>query len=176
MSRLLFDAFEVAGIGVNVAGSASPQVSAASVRASNRVTVGGSATPQVSAAGLAVSGASLAAHADAPAVRLFAAFGNSQLRAPAKDPAEQLDYTMSWRGVLQPGEVIAASRWVLSSGDSAILIGTADRATTFGADSATMWASGGRRGVSYVFTNRISTSNSPPRVYERSFTLAITDI
>src|SRR5262245_27153429 len=99
MSRILFDAFDVAGVSVNVAGVASAQTSSALLRGIARVSVAGVASAQVSAAAVEVSGPSVTTHADAPAPRFFDAI---RVRfAPTKDPGEILDYTFSYAKLLQ---------------------------------------------------------------------------
>lgn len=177
MSRLLFDAFDVSGIGVTVSGTAAAQVSAATLRAVTRVLVAGTASPQLTAAGLAVTGSGVLSHSEAPSPRRFLAQrGGSSYTAPLKDTNEILDYSIVWTDVLAAGEAIASSVWNVAGVDLLLTIGVSERAHTFGVNSTTLWLLAGTVGATYRLTNHITTSHSPPREYERSFSLKVSDL
>jgi len=76
-----------------------------------------------------------------------------------KDPDAQLDYTVDW-GVsfLSTGETISTSSWSVSptgSTDDVNEVSSSNDSTT-----ATITANRGRRGVKYLLTNSITTSDS----------------
>jgi hypothetical protein len=93
--------------------------------------------------------------------------------APPKDPAATLDYSGNWAGLLVAGETIVSSTWAVDGSDAALSIGTGDYAPTFDGTSATVWLSGGTEDVTYTITNHVVTSNTPPRIDERSFSITI---
>jgi hypothetical protein len=86
----------------------------------------------------------------------------TQLRWPAKDPSDVVDYQMSWAALLDL-DTILTSTWVVPTG----LTITAQTNT---ANTATVWLSGGTVGV-HVITNTITTSGG--RTYERSVKLPV---
>lgn len=177
MSRLLFDGFDTTTINVTADSTASAQTSSASVRATNRVTVAGVANPQTSAAIASVSGEAAIPHHDAPAPRfLRAGLGVLVRTAPPKDPSDVLDYTISFAALLESGEVIASSAWSFTGGDGALVKGTGSRIDTFGESSSTLWLSAGTAQTEYLATCHITTSHSPPREFERSFSITVADL
>lgn len=86
---------------------------------------------------------------------------------PAKDPDETVDYQVDWTDRLEVGETIAASEFILESGD--VVLGDMDVVGAF----TTVWISGGTLGTVSVVTNRITTSNTPPRVWDKSAKLRV---
>lgn len=81
-----------------------------------------------------------------------------------KDPDANLDYAIDWSDWLDTGDTIATSTWLVPTGLTA---GTDSNTTT----SATIWLSGGKGGVSYLVTNRITTTAG--RETDRSFTVSV---
>lgn len=90
-----------------------------------------------------------------------------------KDPDSTLDFTRNWKEWLEPGETIAASEWYVSGPNEALKIGSGVYAPTKDDTTTTVWLIGGTVGASYRITNKITTSNSPPRIDERTFQLKI---
>ena len=116
-------------------------------------------------------------HSPAPPSRLVEA-GNHQTSEPigefVQDPYEVLDYSVDWAAVLEAEEVIAESIWMVESGDASI--GVDGYAASNGDSSTTVWLSGGTESGScggVTVTNRITTDNTPPRIYERSILILI---
>lgn len=179
MSRILHDAFDstAAAASVTAASVASAQVSAASLSVVSHITATGVASAQISAATVEVTGEGIVSHHDAPTQRLYQVSTRAIVRPmPPKDPGEILDYTLSYASLLEDDETIAASSWSVTIGDDAITTGTGARAPTYGSESVTLWLSLGTGGTTYTITNHITTSYSPPREYERSFSLLVTDL
>lgn len=178
MGRIIHDAFDSQGAAANVSitGAVAAQVAAASLTGVAHITAAGTMAAQVVAASLAVTGEGLLEHHEAPSARLFRAAANRAHVAPPKDPAEILDYTISWVDVLEDGETIATSSWVIAGPDSAVVQGSGSRAATRGDESTTVWLAAGTASAEYTATNHITTSHSPPREYERSFKLAIANL
>ena len=94
-----------------------------------------------------------------------------------KTPAEIKDYTIDWDQpsccggpVLQPGELIAVSTWAATNvnGDTSLNV-AADAPTINEGLSTTVWLGAGTTGQVYNVTNTVTTNNSPPRTYERTF-------
>lgn len=84
---------------------------------------------------------------------------------PSKDPEEVLDYQFDWTARLAEGETIAASTFVLASGD--VTLGSAAEADGI----TTVWIEGGTLGTAAVITNRIETSAG--RTYDESARLRV---
>lgn len=82
-----------------------------------------------------------------------------------KDPDANLDYQVDWSSWLGL-DTIQASVWVVPAG----LTNTAETNTT---TTATVWLSGGKKGVTYTVVNRITTAAG--RVDDRAITVEITD-
>ena len=68
-----------------------------------------------------------------------------------KDPGAKLDWVFTWGAWLTAGETISTSEFIVDAG----LTIESDSNT---ATSATIWLSGGRAGVTYKVTNRVTTS------------------
>lgn len=173
MGILLYDALDDNLI--SVAGTASAQVSSATLSRSPAIVVTGVASAQVSAASLSVTGTALIHHR-APPPRLIRA-QDCPMAAPPKDPSEILDYTIAYDDVLEDDEAIATSTWGLTGPDSALTMGSGPRAHTHDQGSVSLWLLGGTAGSGdYLLTNHIATTHEPPREYERSFSIAIADL
>lgn len=85
-----------------------------------------------------------------------------------KDPSAVLDYSVDWTDFLQEEETIASSTWVVPTGITKGSDGSDGKITT-------VWLSSGTVGKSYEIINRITTSNSPARVDERTIIICIVD-
>lgn len=163
---------------LSLAGVASAQTSAIGVTvvappAPVAVSIAGVASAQVTS----IQSGSM--HHRAPSPRLFYARSASPLprTAPVKDPNEILDYTITYEGVLEADEAITSSIWALSGPDGALVVGTGSRASTNDDDSVTIWlAAGTTESGPYLATNHIVTDHTPPREYERSFSLTVADL
>jgi hypothetical protein len=86
-----------------------------------------------------------------------------------KDPDAVLDYTLDWGATGDPwlsGDTIATATWTLDAG----LTKVSESAT---ATAATIWLSGGIAGSTYRVSCRIVTTNSIPRVEDRSFRVVV---
>lgn len=83
-----------------------------------------------------------------------------------KDPQAILDYSIDWTSFLETAETIATSQWFTTSGITVDVTGHTTKV-------ATIWVSGGTLGQSYELTNRITTSNTPARVDERTIIITI---
>ena len=86
---------------------------------------------------------------------------------PHKDPDETADYQFDWSARLETGETIASSEFILESGD--VVLGDKDVVDAV----TTIWLSGGTVGTISVITNRVTTSNVPPRIWDKSAKLRI---
>jgi hypothetical protein len=86
-----------------------------------------------------------------------------------KDPDAVLDYTLDWGATDDPwlsGDTIATATWTLDTG----LTKVSESVT---ATAATIWLSGGIAGSTYRVSCRIVTTNSIPRVEDRSFRVVV---
>lgn len=88
-----------------------------------------------------------------------------------KDPSATLDYSIVWTSWLTATETIATSTWAVSPNDATLTVVSSSNSTI----DTVIWLSGGTLGVTYVITNRITTTSATPRIDERSFSLKITD-
>jgi hypothetical protein len=86
-----------------------------------------------------------------------------------KDPDETLDYSRDWTALLQVGEAIVGSQWIVSPDNGSLITSP----TTFNATAATVWVSGGTLGSDYLLTNRITTNSTPARTFDRTFRIQI---
>lgn len=78
-----------------------------------------------------------------------------------KDPDEVKDFGVVWN-LLATGETIIDSQWFLDQGTVVLGVGAVlDNITS-------VWVSGGVDGEECLVRNRITTSNNPPRIYERT--------
>lgn len=77
-----------------------------------------------------------------------------------KDPAAVKDYSLDWTAWLA-GDSVATSQWAAQNG---ITVNTSAQVGAV----MTVWLSGGTLGQSYLVTNRITTTNVPPRTDERT--------
>ena len=84
----------------------------------------------------------------------------------SKDAQATLDYAIDWTDWLG-SDTIASSTWSVPSGITSV-------STSNTSKKATIFLSGGSVGSTYQLTNRITTSNSPQRVEERSIKILIT--
>jgi hypothetical protein len=89
-----------------------------------------------------------------------------------KDPDATLDYAFDWTAwlALNPGDSIASVQFLV---DSSLTVEN----QAFDAKTATVWLSGGTKPASGAnklrVTCRITTTNSPPRIDDRSVFLEI---
>lgn len=83
---------------------------------------------------------------------------------PNKDPNEVLDYGIDWSQRLSPTEVIISSAWTVPGG----LVSSTE---SFGANSTTIWLSGGTEGATYTLVNRVGTDEG--RVYDQSVKIKV---
>ena len=95
--------------------------------------------------------------------------------ASPKTPGEVLDYTIDYYKELEPGEAIATSTWALSGQDESLALGEGSYAATNDDTSVTLWLTNGTAEVTYTATNYMATDATPPRVFERSFEIFITE-
>lgn len=80
-----------------------------------------------------------------------------------------LDYEFDWSGFLEAGETISSSTVTVSDGITKV-----SDAINTGAESVTVWLSGGLLGRTYTIKNVITTTES--RTDSRVFTVTIRDI
>lgn len=83
-----------------------------------------------------------------------------------KDPTDTLDYSMDWNVFLPTTDAITASDWSQPSGITV-------ESHRFTARTTHIWISGGTVGETYIFSNRITTSEG--RIVERSMALLIAE-
>ena len=83
-----------------------------------------------------------------------------------KDPNATLDYGVDWRDWLESGETIASVEWTVESG---LTSGTESESGGI----AKVWLSGGTVDNTYLVTCRVTTSNSPARIEDRSFNVKV---
>ena len=83
-----------------------------------------------------------------------------------KDPQAVLDYSVDWTSFLESSEAITASQWTVPTGITLDLSGHTSKV-------ATAWLSGGTLGQSYELVNKITTSNDPVRIDERTIIISI---
>jgi len=91
----------------------------------------------------------------------------AQMFRATKDANAVLDYTLDWSQWLTTGDNLATSTWITAPGlviDSDVL--EADNTTT-------VWLSGGTAGMTYIVTNRITTTGA--RTEDRSITVFVTE-
>lgn len=81
-----------------------------------------------------------------------------------KDPAAKLDYSVDWTDFLETDENIAASEWTTPAGLTVVT-------SSYTNKKATIWLSGGALGTSYEVVNKITTSNNPSRIDERTIVI-----
>lgn len=86
-----------------------------------------------------------------------------------KDPNDIIDYLVDWSDWLSDGDTIASSTWIVPAGI------TKD-SDTFTNTTTTIWLSGGTAGQSYSLTNRIVTSNNPPRTKDKTITIRVKEL
>ena len=68
---------------------------------------------------------------------------------PTKDPDEVLDFGLRWAPHLD-GDTISNSTWIVPDGIT-------EESTNNDSTITTIWLSGGSPGITYIFTNRITT-------------------
>jgi hypothetical protein len=91
-----------------------------------------------------------------------------------KDPDATLDYAFDWSAwlALNPGDSIASAEFIVD-----LTLTVVDQA--FDATTATAWISGGTKPISGAnklrVTCRITTTNTPPRIDDRSIFLKIVE-
>jgi len=80
------------------------------------------------------------------------------LNWPPKDPDEVLDYGINWSELIDEGDEISASTWVVPTGIT-------KNSDTFDAPTSTttIWLSSGTIGTTYELTNRIVTAGGRTR-------------
>lgn len=84
-----------------------------------------------------------------------------------KDPDDEKDYIALWGPQLDPFEdTIASSSWIVPDG-----IVKFDE--SFTDKTATVWLRGGTLDTDYELTNRIVTSNTPPRKLDQTITVRV---
>lgn len=88
----------------------------------------------------------------------------SQVQAVADDLDYSFDYGKApW---MRPGDAIASSSWAVSPAGPSL------HDPAFTSLTTTTWVTSGPAGT-YVVTNSIVTSTTPPRKFSRAFTLVI---
>ncbi len=91
----------------------------------------------------------------------------SEIPTYVKDPNEKLDYTIDYSEQLTlDADTISSSAWTVESGVTV-------ESNSTGAQSATLWLSGGVDGTSYTCTNRVTTINNPSRIYEKKIVVTV---
>lgn len=86
-----------------------------------------------------------------------------------KDPDEVKDYVLDWAGSADDqkiayGDALTSSTWIVPSG----ITKNSDSLTS---GTTTIWLSGGTAGVTYSFTNRVTTTGG--RTYDESIKLKV---
>ena len=95
----------------------------------------------------------------------------SSLNRYEKDVDEQLDYSINYATkVLQPGETIVESEWIVLPDDDGLVVVT----DLHDDGGTTIWLNGGTIGALYIVVNRITTDSTPPRIHERYIEIRIT--
>lgn len=92
--------------------------------------------------------------------------GKGMLTLFTKDPAATLDYSVDWTDFLEDAETIATSVWTAPEGLTVL-------ETTKTTKKATIWLSGGTLGEKYEVVNRMTSSNTTPRIDERTIIVHI---
>lgn len=85
-----------------------------------------------------------------------------------RDPGDVDSYGFDWSPLLNAGETITASTWIIDGPDSGMALGAFTYAPSFSATQTTAWFVGGNPSLIYTVTNSITTSSSPPRNLSRS--------
>ena len=88
-----------------------------------------------------------------------------------KDPNAVLDYYIDWSDWMTTGDVISTSEWSIANTNPDIVIDYSSVADSV----AAVWLSGGKIGVTYTITNRITTVGDGVhnRVNDRSIQVTI---
>lgn len=94
------------------------------------------------------------------------------LKQFTKDPNADKDYIVDWTRWLQSGEVIVNAAWTLSPSTGTLPLAKHDEAL-IGGKKASVFLKDGDVGAIYTAAVKITTSNTPPRVDERSIGLLI---
>lgn len=85
-----------------------------------------------------------------------------------KDPNAVLDYKFDWSDWLAVGETITSASVTATTGLTVDSSSITDTST-----SVTVWLSGGTPQVDYTLRCRVTTSNSPARVDDRSVLIRV---
>lgn len=90
-----------------------------------------------------------------------------------KAAAASRDFPISWAPYLKPGETIVSATYSVSP--SGLTVGAGAYAPTIDDDGkgVVVWLQGGSPGVSYEVTCHATTSNTPPRIDDRTITVTI---
>lgn len=86
-----------------------------------------------------------------------------------KDPDEVKDFGVVWN-LLLTGETITDSEWFVDQGS--VVLGQSEVINNV----TIVWVSGGVGGEECLVRNRITTSNLPPRIYERTGKLNVQEL
>lgn len=87
-----------------------------------------------------------------------------------KDPQADLDYTWNWNAYLAAlGDELASVQFIIEGDDNALTQHNAG----FAGRVAVVWLAGGTPLKTYRVTCRITTTNTPPRVDDRSIFVKI---
>jgi hypothetical protein len=76
-----------------------------------------------------------------------------------KDPNDVLDYTQDWASVLEDGDEIIASEWIIEDSPSTPEAPLVVDSDTYDLTTARVFLSGGLEGYTYRVTNRITTAD-----------------
>lgn len=85
-----------------------------------------------------------------------------------KDPGGRIDYAFDWAAAYLDGQAIAASSWIIDPVEAG---GVAVDSHAFDTARTSARLSGGREGVTYRVTNRVTLSDG--QADERSVTLRV---
>jgi len=83
-----------------------------------------------------------------------------------KDPSDTLDWSMDWNLFLPATDALTASEWAVPGGIT-------KTKESFTARSAHIWLSGGTVDMTYVLTNKVTTSEG--RIVERSLSILVVE-
>jgi hypothetical protein len=86
----------------------------------------------------------------------------------SKDPQATLDFKWDWSNWLANSEVISS---VTITAPTGITVSNQSNTT----NTVTVWLSGGTAGVNYDVTCKITTSNTPARIDERTISITCVD-
>lgn len=86
-----------------------------------------------------------------------------------KDPDETLDFSISYADELEGlSDTITSSEWEVPAGIT-------EESSSFTADEAVIFISGGTAGQTYELFNTVTTNNSEPRIFKRAAVLKIVE-